>query len=245
MNEIFYDIFDGLPRQGPGDNLYTKKAYHIIPALNSDPVIVDIGCGTGMQTLELARISFGNVVGIDNHEPYINRLNEKIRAEGLDNCRAEIGDMHNLNLDAESCDLIWSEGAIYITGFENGLLEWKEYLKPGGFMAVSEIAWFEEHRPKELQDFWDVEVPNMLNEESQKKIIADCGFDLVDSFQLPYEAWLNNFYEPLEKRLVVMREKYSGNEEALKIIELTQKEIDISRSFHDYYGYIFYIMMKR
>ncbi|MBU1099580.1 MAG: class I SAM-dependent methyltransferase [Bacteroidetes bacterium] len=245
MNKIFYDIFDELPRQGPGDDEYTRKAYHTIPALDPDPIIVDIGCGTGMQTLELARISFGSVTGIDNHAPFINSLNEAIKSEGLDNCKAEVGDMNNLNLEDESCDLIWSEGAIYIAGFENGLREWKQYLKPGGYIVVSEIAWFEEHRPKELQEFWDIEVPDMLDEETQKSIINNCGFDLVDSFKLPYDAWLTNFYDPLEKRLVLMREKYSGNAEAQKLIEFTQREIDISRSFHDYYGYIFYIMMKR
>lgn len=83
MNENFYDIFDELPRQGPGDNIYTKKAYHTIPALSPDPVIVDIGCGTGMQTMELARISFGTVTGIDNYEPYIAKLREKLKMKIL------------------------------------------------------------------------------------------------------------------------------------------------------------------
>lgn len=115
----------------------------------------------------------------------------------------------------------------------------------GWIFGVSEIAWFEERRPKELREFWDIEVPGMLDEKSQKELINNSGYDLVESFRLPYEAWLSNYYDPLEKRLLLMREKYLGNEEAQKIIDFTQKEIDISRSFNDYYGYIFYIMMKR
>jgi len=35
---------------------------------------VDIGCGPGMQTLELARISGGRIVAVDNHQPFLDVL---------------------------------------------------------------------------------------------------------------------------------------------------------------------------
>jgi SAM-dependent methyltransferase len=49
-----------------------------------------------------------------------------------------VGNMENLPFQEEEFDLIWSEGAIYNIGFERGLNEWRKFLKPGGYIAVSE-----------------------------------------------------------------------------------------------------------
>jgi ubiquinone/menaquinone biosynthesis C-methylase UbiE len=51
-----------------------------------------------------------------------------------------VGDLENLPFADEELDLIWSEGAIYNIGFEQGLKDWRRYLKPGGLLAVSEIT---------------------------------------------------------------------------------------------------------
>ena len=37
---------------------YTRKAFHILPQMNK-PRILDVGCGSGIPTLELARLSQG------------------------------------------------------------------------------------------------------------------------------------------------------------------------------------------
>ena len=43
---------------------YTRRAYRMLPHL-AKPRILDIGCGTGVSTLELARISDGDLVAVD------------------------------------------------------------------------------------------------------------------------------------------------------------------------------------
>lgn len=55
--EYFYELYTGLPRGGSGDNISTRKAYSMLKNIPAEPLILDIGCGPGMQTLELARIS--------------------------------------------------------------------------------------------------------------------------------------------------------------------------------------------
>ena len=45
-DDIFFEIHQGLPREGPGRNEYTKKAFEMLPRLDN-PRILDIGCGTG------------------------------------------------------------------------------------------------------------------------------------------------------------------------------------------------------
>ena len=49
---------------------------------------------------------------------------------------------------------MWSEGAIYNIGFERGICEWRKFIKHGGYIAVSEVSWFSDIRPKEIEDFW-------------------------------------------------------------------------------------------
>jgi len=55
--EYFYELFEALPRGGPGDNRSTRRAFNTIPKLPEQPLILDIGCGPGVQTIELAKIS--------------------------------------------------------------------------------------------------------------------------------------------------------------------------------------------
>ena len=57
LSEIFWKILNGLPREGPGDNDSTKKAYRMLGGFPENPRIIDIGCGPGMQTNELAKLS--------------------------------------------------------------------------------------------------------------------------------------------------------------------------------------------
>jgi len=56
--DIFFEIHKDLPREGPGGNEYTRKAFYMLGDLPPEPYILDIGCGPGMQTIELANYRF-------------------------------------------------------------------------------------------------------------------------------------------------------------------------------------------
>ena len=51
--------------------------------LPRNPRILDIGCGPGMQTIELAKLSDGHIDALDNHQPFLGQLDLKIKKEGL------------------------------------------------------------------------------------------------------------------------------------------------------------------
>jgi hypothetical protein len=57
MEDLYFKIFEALPRQGPGDEAATKKAFQRLSGLPQSPAILDVGCGTGSQTLVLATLS--------------------------------------------------------------------------------------------------------------------------------------------------------------------------------------------
>lgn len=94
------------------------------------PRILDIGCGPGMQTIKLAKLSQGEVIGIDIFEQYLDQLRESIEKENLeDRVKEENQSMFDIQYPTEYFDIIWAEGSIFIIGFEKGLLEWKKYIK--------------------------------------------------------------------------------------------------------------------
>ena len=85
MPEIFWEIHHGLPREGPGDNESTRRAYLMLKDLPKKPNILDIGCGPGMQTIELARLSSGQIDALDNYQPFLDQLQVSVKKEGFAN----------------------------------------------------------------------------------------------------------------------------------------------------------------
>lgn len=162
MTDIDYlvDIHKNTPRQGPGSEEETKKALSYLN-LNGDKVkIADIGCGSGAQTLTLAKNTNSDIYAIDLFPQFLDELNEKSKKQKLaDKIKAVKASMDDLPFGIDEFDIIWSEGAIYNIGFRNGIENWKRFLKPGGYLAVTEITWTTKDRPKPIDDHWVNEYP--------------------------------------------------------------------------------------
>lgn len=242
--EIFLDIHMDMPRQGSGRDKYTQKAYEILPKINH-PKILDIGCGPGMQTIKLAKLSDGEVIGTDIFQQYLDQLKELIKKENLHNrVKAINQSMDDIKFPEGYFDIIWAEGSIFIIGFENGLKEWKKYIKPNGYLAVHEMAWLKENPPREIQEYWEKVYPKISTIDNMIKIIQKCGYTLLGHFALPEDAWWDLYYTPLEKRLIELRVKYENNTEAVEMINEEQLEIDLFRKYNSWYGSVFFIMQK-
>lgn len=149
--QFFYEIFDAsLPRLGPGDDGSTSKALDMLlsarlqrsgaPEL-TQLRILDIGCGNGAQTIQLANQTNGTILAVDNHRPFLDELERRAEAEGVSKkITVCLKDMRALGMQDGPFDLIWSEGALYIMGFGKGLATCHNLLRPGGLLAASEIS---------------------------------------------------------------------------------------------------------
>lgn len=242
--KLFFEIHSGNPREGPGSRESTERAFSAIPDLPDHPVILDIGFGPGAQTMDLVGISGGTIIALDFYPQYLHgMLREAERRHLLDRILAVRGDMNALPFEPNTFDLIWSEGAIYIMGFENGLRAWKRYLKPAGCIAVTDIAWLKENPPENVRSFFAEEVPGMTGIPERLAAIDRSGYRLLDHFILPEDAWWN-YYTPIEKKLGIMTEKYKDHPELRQVIEMEKTEISMYREYSDCYGYVFYIMQK-
>jgi SAM-dependent methyltransferase len=242
---IFFEIHQDLPREGPGDDASTAKAYAMLQGLPPEPHILDVGCGPGMQTRCLVLLSGGHITAVDTRQEFLDVLLHDAGAEGLSShILTRQMSMFSLDLDAESFDIIWSEGAIYIMGFGEGLRAWRTLLKPGGWVAVTELTWIKPQPPQEILSFWQTEYPAMKTVEENLDLVRTAGYRVGGHFTLPDESWTASYYIPMEKRLVGLREKYQGQPEALAAIEENQREIEMFRKYSAWYGYVFYVMQK-
>ena len=245
QQDFFWEIHSGLPREGPGDNESTRKAFAALPKLPDEPFILDVACGPGMQTIELANLCKADIVAVDLHQEFLDELDRRAAdANVSDRVTTVNASMLELPFDEDSFDLIWSEGAVYIMGFENGLKAWKPLLKKGGCLAVTNVSYLRDEVPEEVRKFWAAGYPEITTVANFLKIIERCGYKLLDHFTLPTSAWMNDYYTPMEKQLQALRTKHSGNGDAQKAIEESQHEIDMYRKYSDYYGYVIYVMQS-
>jgi SAM-dependent methyltransferase len=243
MTMLFFEIFNGLPRQGPGDAVSTIKALQLVPGLSLHTRVLDLGCGTGLQTRVLARHSPAQILAIDNHWPFVEEANRQAREQGLDGrINTRVGDMHRLDFAPGSFDLIWCEGAIYVVGFESGLRAWRPLLAPGGHLAVTEVCWSRPDPPAECADFWAREYPAIRDTAVRLMTINACGYDIVGHFVLPASAWWDDYYRPLEQHLTRFRTRHRDEADAGDLADQIQREIDMWRRYSDWYHYEFFVM---
>ena len=244
MDEVFFEIHSDNPREGPGSFKSTKQAFEKLADLPQNPKILDIGCGPGKQSFDLLQISDANIVAIDNHQPFLDIIQNKIEAENKSTgLKVFNKDMSKLDFELESFNVIWSEGAIYQMGFENGLNYWKKFLKSNGYIAVTEISWIKDNPPQDLFDFWKNSYPAMQTIKGNLDIITKCGYKLIHHFTLPESDWWE-YYNPIIKKLPELKEKYKDNKNALSVIAEEEIEMELYRKYSNYYGYEFYIMQK-
>ncbi len=244
--ELIIDLHKNSERQGPGSEEETLKALEFMN-LPSDRnlKIADIGCGSGGQTITLSQNLNGEIIAVDLFSEFLDELNEKSQKLGLkEKIKTLEKSMDDLPFNNEEFDIIWSEGAIYNLGFENGIKKWKDYLKVGGFLAVSEITWITNSRPKEIEEFWTQEYPEIDTASNKIKILENNGYSLVGYFYLTQNSWIENYYKPMEERFDTFIERNNNSELARKVVKENKFEIDLYLKYKDYYNYGFYIARK-
>ena len=225
--EYLYELCERLPRSGPGDNECTRRAFNSIPQHSKEPFILDIGCGQGMQTIELTKISNGKIIALDNHQTFLDILMDRARKEGVEkNITPQNMSMLDMNFEEETFDIIWSEGALYFMGFQNGLKRCNQLLKDKGYLAVTELVYTAPNPPNAVVEYFDSEYPDIKNIEEQIETIKKEGFILISNFTLPESAWLDKYYLPIEKEIPRLNNKYQGNEVALSVFEGFRNEVD-------------------
>ena len=241
---LIFEYFSNMERQGVGSPEATIKALSFIDNLTKTSKIIDIGCGTGSQTMVLANNAPGQITGIDLCPTFIDLFNANSQKLNLqDRVKGVVGSMDKLSFQDEELDLIWSEGAIYNIGFERGINEWRKLLKTGAFIAVSEASWFTDERPAEIEEFWKNAYPEIDTIPHCVSKIQKAGYIPSATFVLPENCW-TDFYGlqiPVQENFL---KKHAGNKAAEKFIKYQRHEAELYNKYKQFYGYVFYIGQK-
>jgi len=241
--KYFYEVFEDLPRQGPGCREATLRALALLKNLPAKPSVLDIGCGSGMQTQILAQELNTKVLAIDNHPPVLDHLNRAAAWNGLDIETRELS-MIDMPFDDESFNLLWCEGSIFIIGLERGLKDFRAYLKPGGYLAFTEMCWFTDMPPAEARAYFDRIYPDIAAVESVRKLAIANGYKLIEDFNLPDSAWWDDYYTPMLERIEELKSKNDGIAEAEAVYADCEAEAEMFRRYSKSYGYTFFVLQK-
>ena len=177
---------------------HTRLAYRLLPPLKQ-PRILDIGCGEGLQTMELARLGEGEVVGIDTDQDALSRLRQRIDEAGLGaRIKAIQVSLFDNRFGDNSFDVLWGEGVFHLLDACRSLSECQRLLKPHGYLVMHQtIVWF----------------------ESVRKRLPEFGFEFMTQHMLPKHFWWTDYGALLEGRILAYRETYSDASDSPKLAE--------------------------
>lgn len=121
-----------------------EHAAHLLPHLRSDSRILDIGCGLGSITLDFARLTAGEVVGLDVNPETTDAARETAMMEGIANVSFVDGDAHDLSrFESESFDIVHAHQVVlYLHSPTRALAEMRRVLKTGGVLAIRDNVQF-------------------------------------------------------------------------------------------------------
>lgn len=245
--ELLIDLHKDNDRQGPGSDTETRKALMLAGLDHSASLkIADIGCGTGSASLLLADLlPNADITAVDFLPGFLDVLRMRAEQRGLSNrIHPAAHSMDDLPFEEAQFDLIWSEGAIYNMGFEEGIQYWSRFLKPGGILAVSEITWLTDSRPTELKEHWQKEYPEIDPASAKMKILEKHGCSPVGYFVLPENCWIEHYYTPLQNRFKKFLADHNHSDKAQEIITNEEFEIGLYKKYKAFYSYGFYIAEK-
>ncbi len=240
----FFSLHHHLPRQSPGSDATTRWLLARTGPLPRRPRVLDLGCGPGRAALLLAADAGAEVTAVDTHQPFLDELREAADARGLgDRIRTVRADMGRLtgpgtpDLPDGSFDLVWSEGAAYIIGFEAALRDWKRLLAPGGSLVVSQFVWTTDAPSDEARAFWDQDGP-MLPVAAQTAAVVASGYHVLGARVQPESDW-DEYYVPLAAHVAAADPSVPGMEWALTS---TREELAMRRDHGAEYGYAAYAL---
>jgi SAM-dependent methyltransferase len=235
-------LFGGMEKLGPGGNEHTIRVLHLLPAKRFS-VIVDAGCGTGRQTLALARELGAPVHAVDTHQPFLDELARRAREAKLEHLvRMHCMDMKDIPESFREIDLLWSEGAAYNIGFRNALSTWARAVVPGGFAVVSELSRLSAEAPKEVEEFFRSGYPDMRTVPQNVALAARAGYRVLSTYTLPRETWVEGYYDVLAPRAQALLQHEDPSVRAFAAE--TVREIEVFARSEDSYGYVFYVLQR-
>jgi len=126
-----------------------NSAAYLLPRLRLDARVLDVGCGPGTITVDLAgRVPDGEVTGIDASADVLAQARQEAERRGRDNVRFETGDVYRLGFPDGAFEVVHAHQVLqHLTDPVAALREMRRVCRPGGLVAARDgdyggIFWF-------------------------------------------------------------------------------------------------------
>jgi SAM-dependent methyltransferase len=136
-----------------------NSAGYLLPSLWPGQRLLDVGCGPGTITIDLARlVAPGQVIGVDAIESPLEGARRSAAEQGIGNVSFEVGDAFHLRFDTGSFDVVHAHQLLqHIPEPVEALTEFRRVARPGGIVAARDVdtratAWYPE---LPLLDRWE------------------------------------------------------------------------------------------
>jgi trans-aconitate methyltransferase len=235
-------LFGGMEKLGPGGNAHTLHVLRLLPEQEFG-VVVDAGCGTGRQTMALAKELSTLIHAVDSCEPFLDDLVRRAKEAKIERLvQVHCMNMKDIPQIFQDIDLLWSEGAAYNIGFSNALATWAPALIPDGFAVVSELSWLKQQAPDAVREFFRSCYPDMQSVQHNMAFAESAGYKVLTTYTLPRQAWVDGYYDILAPRAKALLDHpdLSVRDFAAE----TVREIEVFRCSEDSFGYVFYVLQR-
>jgi len=115
-----------------------NSAAYLLDSLQPGLDLLDVGCGPGTITMDLAeRVAPGRVVGIDSQSEVIARADELRQRRDRANVKFSVGDVYALRFDDARFDVVHAHQLLqHLTRPVEALKEMYRVMRPGGILGV-------------------------------------------------------------------------------------------------------------
>ena len=138
-----------------------NSAAYLLPYLSAGQTVLDVGCGPGTITADLASIvAPARVTALEVTDAALDLARAEIKRRGLDTVDFAVGDVHGLDMPDGGFDVVHAHQVLQHVGDPVAALrEMRRVARPGGIVAVRDsdyaaFTWFP--RLPELDEWLDL-----------------------------------------------------------------------------------------
>ncbi|MFG3338975.1 class I SAM-dependent methyltransferase [Glycomyces sp. NPDC048151] len=128
-----------------------NSAAYLLPELQADSTILDIGCGPGTISADFAAlVPKGHVTAVDYAPGIVEQAEKEAESRGVANMSFAVADVHDLQYEDNTFDVVHAHQVLQHVGDPvQALREMRRVAKPGGVVAVRDsdyraFTWFPE-----------------------------------------------------------------------------------------------------